>query len=503
MESLWTQSIEKINSNGKIDEDTSCDVCIIGGGICGITTAYYLTKKGYRVIVIEKDEIGHGTTGYTTAKITSQHGLIYHYLSDQYGIDFAKKYFVANEEAIKNIEDIINENNISCDFEKKDSYIYTCSKEDKEKILEEAEALKYISLDCIKTNKTDLPFDVLEAIKFKNQAQFNPLKYINGLVKYILNKTNGRIYVNSLCKDIKRENNEYTIYVNDNKIYAKYVVLACQYPFLKVPGFYFTKMYQASSYVIALETEKNLPDGMYINVEEPKYSFRTAIYNSKNILLLVGAGHKTGEKVDYEKTYGILEKKAKEIYKDFKIICKWSTRDAITLDKIPYIGEYSNMLPNMYIATGFNKWGMTTSNLAANIITDKISNNGVIYDEIFKSTRLKPITNKDEMKNMIVNSTKFIIVDRIKEEKIDEDDIKNGSGGIVDINGNKVGIYKDEEGRKYYIKPVCTHLGCILEWNDADKTWDCPCHGSRFDRCGKNISVPAVKDLEKYEIDNK
>lgn len=495
MNSVWIENVSEIESNGELQEDTNTDVCIIGGGICGITTAYYLTQKGYNVIVIEKNQVGHGVTGHTTAKITSQHGLIYHYLSDKYGIKFAQKYFEANEDAIKNIKEIIEENGINCDFEKKDNYIYTCNKSDVQKIKEEAESLKYISTNSEETTKTNLPFEILDAVKLKNQAQFNPLKYIKSLVNIIM-KNKNRIYINTLCTDIKRESNEYIVYANKNKIYAKYVVLASQYPFLKIPGFYFTKMYQSSSYVIGVETKKELPNGMYLNIEEPTYSFRTAEDKGKNILLIGGADHITGDKVTYKNTYEILEKKAKELYPDCSILYKWSTRDAISLDKIPYIGEYSSLLPDMYVATGFNKWGMTSSNIAANIIVDKIEGKGSIYDEIFKSTRLKPITNKGEMKNIVVKSGKGLIKNRIKEEKLEVKDIANDDGGIIEIDEEKIGVYKDDKGEIYCIKPVCPHLGCILEWNSADKTWDCPCHGSRFSKYGKNIYGPAIEDLE-------
>ena len=399
MNSLWIDEIEKINSNGELSEDTSANVCIIGAGISGITLSYYLTKRGYNTVVIERNEIGHGVTGHTTAKITSQHSLIYHYLSNQYGIKFAKKYFEANEEAIKNIEEIVRENNIDCDFERKNNYIYTINEENVEKIDEEAESLKYININAEKVEKSDLPFKIQKGVVFKNQAQFNPLKYLAGLTKYILDK-GGRIYTNSLCTDIKRKDEEYEVYANGHKVYAKYVVLASQYPFLKVPGFYFAKMYQASSYVIGIKTKEKLPKDMYLSIDEPNFSFR----KSGDILL-------------------------------------------------------------------------------------------IIYEEIFKSTRFKPITNKDEMKNMLVDSTKSLVLDRIKAENIETDDIKPGSGAVVDLEGSKVGVYKDENGKPHFIKPVCTHLGCILEWNDADKTWDCPCHGSRYDKYGKNIYGPATKNL--------
>lgn len=496
MNSLWIDELGKINSSGELESDTKADICIIGAGISGITTAYYLTKKGYKTVVIERNEIGHGVTGHTTAKITSQHSLIYHYLSKQYDVEFSKKYFEANEKAINNIEEIIRENNISCDFERKDNYIYTINEKNIGKIEEEAESLKCININAEVVEKSDLKFKIKKGIVFKNQAQFNPLKYKKGLVKYILNN-NGKIYTNSLCTDIKRKDEEYEVWANGHKVYAKYVVLATQYPFLKIPGFYFIKMYQASSYVIGIETKEKLPKDMYLSIDEPNFSFRTA----GDILLIGGAGHKTGSKVDYNQTYGVLEKKAKELYPDCKIKYKWSTRDSITLDKIPYIGEYSSLMPNMYVMTGFNKWGMTSSNVAANIVVDKISGVESIYEEIFKSTRYKPIVNKDEMKNMLVDSTKSLILDRIKKENIKTDDIKNNSGAIIDLDGTKVGVYKNEEGKEYYIKPVCTHLGCILEWNDADKTWDCPCHGSRYDKFGKNIYDPAIKNLEVYDFE--
>ena len=502
MNSIWLESVEKIKSSGKIEEDTSADVCIIGAGMCGITTAYYLTKKGYNVVVVEKNEIANGVTGHTTAKITSQHGLIYHYLSEKYGINVARKYFEANEEGIKNIKEIIRENGISCDFEDTNSYIYTTNESEIEKINEEMEYLKHVNKDAEKTNETDLPFKVVSAIKFKNQGQFNPLKYVQGLVNYIL-EHKGRIYTNTLCADVKKEDDGYLVLANENKIYAKYVVLCSQYPFLKVPGFYFAKMYQESSYVLGIKTKNKLPKDMYINLDAPVYSFRRAKYNGEDILLAGGAGHKTGQKVTYDETYGMLEKKAKELYPDARIVAKWSTRDAVTLDKIAYIGDYSSLMPNMYVATGFNKWGMTTSNVAANIIVDKITNNGSIYEEVFKATRFKPIENKDEMKNMLVDSTKSLLTNRIKESELEIDDIKENSGGVIERDGEKIGVYKNEDGKYFYVKPVCTHLGCILEWNDADKTWDCPCHGSRFDKYGKNLLGPAIKDLEKYEINKK
>ena len=191
---------------------------------------------------------------------------------------------------------------------------------------------------------------------------------------------------------------------------------------------------------------------------------------------------------------------ANRIYPDCNILYKWNTRDCITLDKIPYIGQYSNIMPNLYVATGFNKWGMTSSNVAANIITDKIMGVKNEYVQSFDSTRVKPIKNIKELKNMTSQVFKSFITNRIKIPNEEIEKIKSNNGGIIKIKGMSVGIYKDEKGEIYAVNPTCTHLGCLLTWNNLDKTWDCPCHGSRFNYEGKNLYDPALKNLERYDI---
>ena len=504
MNSLWLNEKAK-EKFPKLEKDLETQVCIIGAGIFGISTAYYLTQKGYNVTILERYKIANRVTGHTTAKITSQHGLIYHYLLNQYGKEFARKYYLANQKSIQEIEKIITQNQIECDFERQNSCVYTTNQSEIEKIDEELHALKELDIEASKIEETPLPFEIVSGVEFKNQAQFNPIKYIEGLVEQITD-TKGKIFENTVCYDIKRDRDSYICYTEGNTVKAKYVVLASHYPFINFPGVYFAKMYQSSSYVIGIDTKSELFDGMYINIQSPIYSFRTAKDGDKKILLLGGGDHKTGENISYKDSYGLLEEKAKQWYPNCEIKYRWSTRDCITLDKIPYIGEFSNTLPNMYVGTGFNKWGMTSSNIAARIVTDKIDGKENEYSEVFEATRLNPIVNKDEVKNMVSQTVKSLVVERIeKPEKVinDEitlDDIKQESGQIVELNGEKVGVYKDIEGKMFAVKPVCTHLGCILNWNDADKTWDCPCHGSRFDYTGKNIYNPALKDLEKVEL---
>lgn len=475
------------------------DVCIVGAGIFGLTCAYYLTKLGYKVTVLEKDDIGKKTTGHTTAKITSQHGLFYNYLNNSYGQKFAKDYLYVNEQAIINIKNIVDEEKINCDFKYQNNYVYTTNKDDLKAIKQEIKTLENLGYTCNFVTKTGLPFEIEGAACFKNQAQFHPLKYLLGLCKCI-NSRGGNIYTHSTVVDLKKEGKNYITFSKNFKVKSKYVIIATHYPFINFPGFYFLKMYQSTSYLIAIDTKKTLFNGMYISSSDPILSFRTAKYNGKELLLIGGGDHKTGQPTCYENSYGLLEKEAKKYYPDCEVVFRWNTRDCIPLDKIPYIGSYSSMLPNVYVGTGFKKWGMTLSNVAGNIIVDTICGKSNKFAYLFDSSRFKPIKNADEMKNMIVQSTNSLLFNKIRHSNINFDEIANNSGSIVEVNNQKIGIYKNSDGKIYAVKPICTHLGCLLSWNDIDKTWDCPCHGSRFNFDGKNLYDPAFKDLEVYNI---
>ena len=524
MNSLWLNSDENINKFNKLDKDISTDVCIIGAGIFGLTCGYYLTKQGFNVVILEKGpEIASKTTGHTTAKITSQHNLIYKYLIDSLSVSEAKHYLYANQEAIENIYQIIKDENIDCDFKRQDSYVYTNNSDELEKIKLENKAVNSLGFNSEFVTSTPLPFDVLGAIKFPNQAEFNPIKYAYGLADCIT-KNSGKIYTDSLVKNIQKENNNFITLCQDYVVNSKYLILASHYPFIDRLGYYFLKMYQSTSYVIAVDIGDKTFDGMYINSEQPTFSYRFANYSGsggKRLLLVGGADHKTGSKIDLSNAYNILEDEVRKYYPDCKVLYKWNTEDCITLDKIPYIGEFSHFMPNMYIGTGFNKWGMTSSNVAGNIIVDKILGKENEYEDVFKATRLHPIKNNAELGNMIKETANSLVINKFKvPEKISENtkddiknisahvsdfdknfsDIENDTGHVFEYNGEKVGIYKDKDGKIYTVKPICTHLGCLLSWNNLDKTWDCPCHGSRFDYMGQQLYNPAIRDLDVVDV---
>lgn len=441
MNSLWLNE----NQNDKFESlsnNIETDVCIIGAGIFGMTCGYYLSKAGLKVTIVEKDEIGHKTTGHTTAKITSQHGLFYTYLVDTYGESFAKDYLSANQDAIENIKNIINNEKINCDFERQSSFVFTTNPSEVSQIKKEVDILNSLGFPANFVTKTGLPFEIAGAVQFQNQAQFNPIKYLNGLANSIT-KSHGEIYTNTTVYDVKHSDDMFYTFTPNGVISSKYVILASHYPFINFPGIYFFKMYQSSSYVIGIDTKKTLNNGMYITASSPTYSFRTANYNGRKILLIGGSGHKTGTPLSYEDTYGALENYAKQLYPNCEILFRWDTRDCITLDKIPYIGRFSNTMDNIYVGTGFNKWGMTSSNVAANIVCDMILGRKNEYAYVFDSTRIHPIKNRTEIKNMITESVNSLALNKFKDSDIDFDEIPINSGRIIDVNNQKVGIYKD------------------------------------------------------------
>lgn len=491
-ESIWDNTITKIPKFNILNKDINTYVCIIGGGITGVSTGYMLHKNNVNFVLLEKNTICSNTTKFSTAKITSQHGLIYTDIAKKYGLKYAKLYLDANNEAIHNIKEIIEKENIDCDFTEQDSYIFTQDIKYRGNINNEAQILAKLGFKGFDVlNSVDLPISTSYAIRFKNQAKFNPIKYTLSLANIFRDK----IYENANVIKIEKNNNSYVVHTQNNKIYCKKIVIATHFPIKDIPGFHFIKMYQETSNVLAIDIMDNIFNGMYINVEAPTISLRSMKYNNHNILLVGGNEFKTGDVIKNNK-YDFLEKIASQMYPNCKIIKKWNTQDCMTLDKIPYIGRFSNFYPNVYVATGFNKWGITTSNIAANILKDKILENENRYEKVFDSTRLHSIKNSKELYYNINQTIQAEILNKFKIKEENIDDIPLNTGKIIKESGKRIGIYKDEKGNIYRIKPYCSHLKCLLTFNSQDKTWDCPCHGSRFDIYGNVINNPASKDIK-------
>ena len=476
MESVWSESC-KITKRESLNKDIKTDILVIGAGIAGILTAYMLKENGRDVVLIDGDKIAGGNTKNTTAKITSQHNLIYHKLISEFGEEKARQYAKANELAIKKYKEIIEERKIDCDFEERPAYVYSLN--ETYSLKDEVEAAKKLGINAEFVEETELPFKVEGAVKFNNQAQFNPLKFLENISKDLT------IYENTRAIEIRR--NE--VVTNKGKISANYIVIATHYPIMNAPGYYFLKMHQERSYVIALENVDKI-DGMYIDVDESGYSFR----NYKDLMLLGGIKQRTGDN-ETGGSYDKLREVSKELYPKSKEKYHWSAQDCMTLDGIPYIGRYSDDTPNIYVATGFNKWGMTSSMVSAMIISDMILEKENDFKEIFSPKRFDLSLSINNVAKDISETAKNFIAQKIYIPSSQIEHIQNGHGGIVEYNGEKVGVYKDKNGKEYIVSTKCAHLGCELKWNADELTWDCPCHGSRFDYKGRLIGGPAVKNI--------
>lgn len=475
MESIWSRSCQ-INERNSLEGSIEVDTVVIGAGLCGILTAYKLQERGKACIVVDKNTIASGQTKNTTAKITSQHGLIYHKLIETLGTEKARQYATANQQAVEEYERIITQNRLGCNFEKKDAYLYSIKNE--KAMMEEAAAAKLLGLPASFVAKINLPFDVAGAVKFENQAQFNPLKFIKEISKDLT------IYENTNVISVE----ENTIITDKGVIIAKQIVFACHFPFINFPGLYFARMHQERSYAIALQDALQV-DGMYISADCGGYSFR----NYKDYLLMGGENHRTGENSEGGR-YDNLILKAKELFPTSKATLHWSAQDCMTTDSIPYIGQYSMDTPNWYVATGFNKWGMTTSMVSATILSEIICGVKNRNSDVFSPSRF---SLEDIPKIAIegVQAIKGLARENFNVPKTTLDELPLGHGGIILVEGEKVGVYKESKEKVHIVTTRCPHLGCQLEWNVDEKSWDCPCHGSRFDYRGKLINNPAQEGI--------
>lgn len=470
--SLWSRE-SVIPKTSRLYSDLKVDVAVIGAGIAGLLTAYELTKKGFSVAVIEKEGICGGETKGTTAKITYQHGLIYQKLSE---VD-AQNYYYANKMAVDKFFEIAEELGVECELKRMPSYIY--SREDTEKIKAEALAAKKAGIECEICEQTELPLEVKIALKFNDTACFQPLEFLKAVAKKLT------IYTDTEAVSV----DEGGVNTEFGRVNAKHIVVATHYPFINAPGYYFLRLYQSRSYLLALENVPKI-NGMYLDVGAGGHTFRPY----KDMIIFGGQSHTTGDRESAEGCYEKLAEFAQKIYPGCRVVERWSAQDCMTPDSVPFIGRYSKDTPNLWVATGFNKWGMTSSMVAAMILSNKISGKNLPFAETFAPTRPKA-AKMSSVTALSLKAAAHLLKQGLYIPSGELNEVKKGEGRIVNVEGQKLGVYRDEQGNFFFVDPKCTHLGCQLEWNQSEKSWDCPCHGSRFDIYGKVLSNPAKADL--------
>lgn len=466
--SIWSDYLDNNKSN-ELKDNIDTDILIIGGGITGINTAYFLKDYNKKITLIDANKIGSGISLKTTAKISYLEQDIYRKLVNMHGLRIAKKYYESRIDAIKLLTNIIKDNNIDCDLEKVSSVLFTNDKNNYNKLQKEKELLESFG-EFIKEYKDEF---IEYGIIVDNTYTFNPIKYINGIRKIIDNKID--IYENTRAISIKKLDNKYIVTTENGIIKTNKIILACHYPFFVIPYFFPIRTYIEREYVCACKENKT-KNMTFINID--KYLHSVRYY--KDYLIYVSHDHKLTSKIDYAKNYmNTKELFVKYFHKEPEYM--WINQDIVSNDKIPLIGKIND---NMYISTSYGAWGMTSSIIGAKLISDLICNKDNKYESLFNPKRI----NIPLIFNSILGIFNYLKV-------YIESPFHKSNPYYVKINGFIYGIYVDKKGIKHKVKLICPHMKCSLVFNKEELTWDCPCHGSRFDIDGNIINSPTVKKI--------
>ncbi len=494
--SFWIDSTPS-TSYPSLVGDIHVDVVILGGGMTGISSAYLLAQAGLKTVVLESDRILLGTTGHTTGKLTIQHNLIYDQLIKQIGETKAKLYAEANQDAIEFIAKVIEEEGIDCDFTRQSAYLYTQKRRHLRDLEKEMEATQKIGIQAHLIDEIPINLPVKGALRFDNQAQFHPRKYLLALAERFLGM-GGNIFEQTKAVDIQGKGPFIVDTGQGIKVRADYVIMACHYPFHILPGLYVARIYQEREYAVVVKAKEQFPGGMYVNIEDPPRSLRSLSTPEGEHILVVGERHRTGTGKNLTRHYKNLMEFAQTLFTVEDFPYHWSTQDCTTLDDVPYIGPVSKDKPNLLMATGYRKWGMTHSTVAALILRDRIVKGISPWQEVYNPGREGSLKSK---KQFVFNTGDLIyhfVAGKLKKGE-EEYFLSPGEAVIANINGRRGGIYKDREGKLHIVDTTCTHLGCELQWNDGELSWDCPCHGSRYDIDGNPLSGPTLKPLARLE----
>lgn len=489
--SIWKYNIRKRALN-KLDKNITTDILIIGGGIAGLTTAYYLRNSKYKVTLIDKDICGHGVSANTTGKLTFMQDLIYNKLSSNFNEEVALKYLNSCKDAVRIVKNIVSRNNIDCNLENVSSYVFTNDINKIENFKKEEEFYNKNNIKYKVVSKLPNNLEVKYGIKINYGCVFHPVKYLMGIRKILL-ESKVCIYENTRAINLTKKDNYYEVNTDSGIILAKKVIVCTHYPFFVMPGMIPLKSIIEKSYVLSGITKTN-KKFIAISNENPVYSIRYFTNKDKDYIIYAGNSHFISNHFDNEKRYKeLINDYKKYIDKDIKYY--FLNHDIMTPDHLPYIGSVYKNDKSLLIASGFNKWGMTNGTISGKILSDIILNKDNQYIELFSLHR--GIT-KDKVKNLIVynylNAKTYILTKLKKEYSFYNENIE-----IKIINGKKVGIYTDKKNVKHMVYLKCPHLKCNLIFNNVDKTWDCPCHGSRFDVDGNILFGPSVYNIKVIE----
>jgi glycine/D-amino acid oxidase-like deaminating enzyme/nitrite reductase/ring-hydroxylating ferredoxin subunit len=497
MESFWIASTAE-TSYPELAGDIEVDVAVVGAGITGVTAAFLLKRAGKSVALLEMKRVARGATGYTTAKVTSGHSLVYSALEKSIGEQGARTYAEANEAGLATIRSLVEDLGIECDLETRENYAYTEQGESVARIEAEVNAAKRAGLAAELVTESPLPFPIAAAIRIDGQAQFHPRKYLLALVESV-DGDGSYVFETTRARDI-RHGTPCLVATERGSVRAPAVVLATHLPF-EDQGLFFARAHPQRSYAVAAPIEPaRAPEGMFISVDQPTRSMRTAADDGSLLLIVGGEGHKTGEADDTRVPYSRLQEWARERFGLDEFRYGWATHDYVSVDRVPFAGPLLPWQSDVLLATGFGKWGMTNGTAAAMTITDQILGRENPWAGLFSPHRARSFLSRSLLTEN-ANVARRFFGGRLRLPGRDAlTTLEPGAGAVVRIEGETVAVSRSDEGSLNAVSPRCTHLGCYVSWNRAEQTWDCPCHGSRFLPDGTLIQGPAVVDLAPRQV---
>jgi glycine/D-amino acid oxidase-like deaminating enzyme/nitrite reductase/ring-hydroxylating ferredoxin subunit len=493
--SLWVETSTD-RDFPRLTANLTVDVAVIGAGIAGVTTALMLKEAGATVALLEAGRVGAGVSGYTTAKVTSLHGLTYRKLSSSLGEHAARAYGEANEAGIQRIAGYVADLGIDCDFRRKPNYTYTESAHERGRIEDEVAVASKLGLPASYTETTDLPFAVAAAVRFDDQAEFHPRKYLLALADRIPGE-GSHVFEHSPVIDVD-DGSPCAVRTEAGTIGAEQVVIATHMPLLD-RGLYFARVHPERSYVVAARVRGAVPGGMYLSIERPAHSIRAHPFDGAELVLVGGESHKTGQK-DSTERYLALARWAETRFDVERFEFRWATQDNMPVDGMPFVGRLWPFSDRLYTATGFKKWGLASGTAAGMILRDLALGRPNPWAHAFDPRRLNIRAAAGSAVKENADVAIRFFADRLLKRG-SASGLRRGEGKVVGAGLRQAAVYKDERGKVHSLSARCTHLGCIVSWNSAEKTWDCPCHGSRFAHDGRVIQGPAVHPLDPKPLD--
>ena len=501
--SLWLETTERTDYP-PLDGDRRVDTAVVGGGIAGVTAALHCAEAGQSVALLESDRIVEGVTGRTTAKVTAQHGLVYDDLVDKHGRTAARQYAAANAAAIEEVADRVERHDVDCDFRRLPAYTYAASADQRAAVEREATVAEGLDLPASYVDDPPFPGEAFGAVKFADQAQFHPRKYLLALAEELPDAGEAAVFERTKVTGIDDrsdvgggEESPCRVETERGTVTADSALVTTHFP-IEDPAAYFARQYPKRSYVLAVELAEEPPEGMFYRDESPYFSVRPVPSADGPVALVGGQNHKTGQGGSTADRYRKLERQARDHFDVEEVRYRWSTQDYVSVDKIPYVGDLGPTTDGVYAATGFGGWGMTNGTAAGRMLAAFARGETPKWADAFDPQRIDLDAAGKDLLSENLDVGKEFTRDWAKAPfRGNDPEVAPGEGEVIRRGEKQWAVARDESGELHVVSAVCTHMDCIVHWNDAEQSWDCPCHGSRFSIDGEVLDGPAVADLPK------